>query len=153
MHVIPRETFEKAVLGQDADVLRKIGVINAARLQVEHLGREQAAETDRPRRADDDFSELFALDVIENLEERREAELLQFVFRAIRIRRSAGSSSIGMSSICESLREVTTISSSPAAAPLARHFANGGGDAVDVFKRIGEPGALCDFKLRRDLRR
>ena len=40
MHVIPGETFEKAVLGQDADVLRKIGVINPARLQIEHLRRE-----------------------------------------------------------------------------------------------------------------
>src|SRR5205085_6322270 len=41
MHVTPRHAFEKTVLCQDADVLREIGMINAASLQVEHLGREQ----------------------------------------------------------------------------------------------------------------
>ena len=34
-----------------------------------------------PGRADDDLGELFALDVIEDLQDRREAQLLQFVFR------------------------------------------------------------------------
>ena len=81
MHVAPGKAFEKTVLGQDADVLRKIGVINAARLQVQHLRREQPAETDRSRRADDDLGELFALDVIEDLQNGREAQLLQLVFR------------------------------------------------------------------------
>ena len=80
MHVTPRDAFEEAVLGQDADVLREIGVINAARLQIEHFGREQAGQPDRARRADDDLSEFFALNIVENLKNRREAELLQLVF-------------------------------------------------------------------------
>ncbi len=41
MHVTPGHAFKKTVFGQDPDVLREIGVINAARLQVEHFGREQ----------------------------------------------------------------------------------------------------------------
>ena len=81
MHVPPGQAFEKTVLGQDANVLRKIGVIDSAGLQVQHLGGEQSAQSDRARRADDDFGELFALDVIEDLENWREAQLLQFVFR------------------------------------------------------------------------
>src|SRR5229473_2844428 len=59
MHVTPGHAFEKTVFGQDSDVLRKIGVINAAGLQVEHLGREQSRETDWSGRADDDFGESF----------------------------------------------------------------------------------------------
>ena len=41
MHVTPCHAFKKTVLGQDPDVLREIGVINAAGLQVEHFRREQ----------------------------------------------------------------------------------------------------------------
>src|SRR2546430_4706562 len=41
VHITPSHAFEEAVLGKNADILRKIGVINAARLQVEHLGRKQ----------------------------------------------------------------------------------------------------------------
>ena len=55
-------------------------MINAARLQIEHLGREEPGQPDGPRRADDDLSKFFPLNVIENLENRREAEFLQFVF-------------------------------------------------------------------------
>ena len=72
MHVTPRHAFEKAVLCQDADVLREISVINAAGLQVEHLGREQRGESNRSGRADDNFTEPFSLDVVQHLENRRE---------------------------------------------------------------------------------
>jgi len=34
-------------------------MINAARLQVEHLGREKVRSIQRPRRADDNLSEFF----------------------------------------------------------------------------------------------
>src|SRR5438105_3110924 len=79
VHVTPGHAFEKTVFGQDADVLRKIGMINAAGLQVEHLGREQGRETDWSGRADDDFGESFSLDVVEHLQNRGETQLLQLV--------------------------------------------------------------------------
>src|SRR5262249_19700214 len=41
VHVFPGQAFEKAILGQDADIFGEIGVINATRLQVQHLTREQ----------------------------------------------------------------------------------------------------------------
>src|SRR5947207_10047433 len=59
VHVTPGHALEKTVFGQDPDVLGKIGVINTARLEIEHLGREQCGQTDRSRRADDDFAETF----------------------------------------------------------------------------------------------
>src|SRR5712691_12449682 len=76
MHVTPGHTFEKTVFGQDSDILGKIGVVDAARLQIEHFGREQSRQTDGSRRANDDFGESFPLDVIQHLQNRREAELL-----------------------------------------------------------------------------
>ena len=41
MHLSPGHALKKTIFSQDADVLRKIGVINAAGLEVEHLCREQ----------------------------------------------------------------------------------------------------------------
>ena len=40
-------------------------------------------QPDRAGRADDDLGELLALDVIEHLQDRREAQLLQLVFRQL----------------------------------------------------------------------
>src|ERR1700730_9510509 len=79
MHVAPGHALQKTVLRQDPDVLRKIGVVNSARLQVQHLGREQRGQTNWPRRADDHFAESLPLDVIEHLQDRREAQLLKLV--------------------------------------------------------------------------
>src|SRR6266705_3663425 len=83
VHVTPGHAFEEAIFGENANVLRKIGVMNAAGLQVEHLGREQRSEADRSRRADDDFGESFSLDVIEHLQNRRETQSLELVFRQL----------------------------------------------------------------------
>src|SRR5262245_31865392 len=41
MHVTPRHALEKTVLGEDPNILREIGMIDAAGLQVEHFGRKQ----------------------------------------------------------------------------------------------------------------
>src|SRR5438132_7317395 len=57
VHVTPGHAFEKTVFGQDADILRKIGVINSAGLQLEYLGREQGCETDWYVPAYDKFGE------------------------------------------------------------------------------------------------
>src|SRR5207249_821599 len=46
MHITPGHALEKAVLGQNANVLRKIRVVDTARLQVEHFRREQCREPD-----------------------------------------------------------------------------------------------------------
>ena len=42
MHVAPGQAFEETVLGQDAHVFGNVGVVNAARFQVQHLGGKQA---------------------------------------------------------------------------------------------------------------
>src|SRR4030095_12129681 len=79
VHVFPGETLEEAVLSQDADVLREVGVIDTAHLEVEHLAGEQRGKTNRAGRADNDFRKVFALDGIEQLQDGREAQLLQLV--------------------------------------------------------------------------
>src|SRR5437773_11215252 len=81
MHVTPHHALKKAVLGKNADVLGKIGMVDAARLQVEHLDREQCGQSNRPRGADDDLSEFLGLYVIQHLENRREAQFLMLVLR------------------------------------------------------------------------
>ncbi len=67
MHVPPRHAFQEAVLGQNPDVLREVRMVNAARLQVEHFGREERSQPDRPWRADDNLGKFFPLYVIEHL--------------------------------------------------------------------------------------
>ena len=79
MHVTPRDAFQEAVLGKNSDVLREIGVINAARLQIEHFGCKQRGKSDRSGRADDDLSKFFPLNIVEHLEDRRETQLLEFI--------------------------------------------------------------------------
>ena len=49
VHVAPRDAFQEAVLSEDPDVLREIGMINAARLQIEHFGCKQRGKPDRAR--------------------------------------------------------------------------------------------------------
>src|SRR5689334_25320488 len=41
LHVSPGDTLQKTIIGQNADVLRKVGVINPAGLQVQHFRRRQ----------------------------------------------------------------------------------------------------------------
>src|SRR4026208_1782898 len=40
LHVAPGKRLEERILREDANVLRKIGLIDAARAQAEHLGGE-----------------------------------------------------------------------------------------------------------------
>src|SRR5256885_12046256 len=47
VHVMPGHTFKKTVIGQNANVLRKVRVINAARLQVQHFCRCQDRKSTR----------------------------------------------------------------------------------------------------------
>ena len=149
MHVTPGHAFEKTVFGQNADVLRKIGVINSARLQIEHLGREQCGETDRSRRADDDFGESLALDVVEHLQNWREAQLLQLVLGQFKFAdwfeifdRDIVNRQFGARG-----NDDQFLSSGRAG---SGHFANGRGHAVDVFERVGEPGALVVLQRFRN---
>ena len=53
--IAPGERLEKIVVGEDADVLREIGVIDAAGAQAEDLCREQRGQTDGAGRADDEL--------------------------------------------------------------------------------------------------
>ena len=113
MHVTPRHAFKEAVLGKNADVLRKISVINAARLQVEHFGREQCGQSNRPGRADDNLSEFFPLYVIQHLENRRETQFLQFVLGQFKFADGREIFDWDVVDAAVRFREVTTISSFP----------------------------------------
>src|SRR4029077_10183087 len=76
LHITPRHAFEETVLRQDADVLRKIGMINAAGLQVEHLGRKQCRKPNRARCADNNLGETFPLNIIQHLKNWWETQFL-----------------------------------------------------------------------------
>ena len=127
----------------------KIGVINPARLQIQHFRREQSAEADRPRRADDDLGELFALNVFEDLQERREAQLLQLVFRQFEF---ADRPEVFQRNIVDGriLSRGHNDELFPRSGARPRHFANGGGDTVDIFERVGKPRAFSILQRRRD---
>ena len=76
LHVMPGYAFHETIVGQNADVLREVSVINAARLQVQHFRRRQRRQPDWSRRADNDFSESFALNVVEHAQDRWETKFL-----------------------------------------------------------------------------
>src|SRR5437660_11462265 len=65
VHVTPGQALEKTVFGQDADVLRKIGMINAAGWQVAHLGRDPGRESDGAGSGEEDVGESDWVDVRE----------------------------------------------------------------------------------------
>src|SRR5213592_4637064 len=142
MHVAPRHALKKAVLGKNADVLGKIGMVDAARLQVEHLGREQCGQSNRPRGADDDLTEFLPLYVVQHLKDRRETQFLQFVLRQFKFAdgwevfdwdvanlKVAVGSYDGQLFPCRSTR--------------GGHFPDSSGHAINVVERIGEPGAFA----------
>src|SRR5712691_5096882 len=84
MHVTPCHAFKKTVLSKDPNVLGEIGVIDAAGLEIEHLSREQCGQTNRTGRTNNDLGEPFPLDVIQHLQNWRETQFLQFVFRQLK---------------------------------------------------------------------
>src|SRR6476646_10452815 len=71
---IDKYAFQETIVGQNTDVLRKVGVINPAGLQVQHFRRRQRRQPNWPRRADNDFSESFALNVVEHAQDRWETK-------------------------------------------------------------------------------
>src|SRR5438477_12253548 len=81
LHVMPGYAFHETIVGQNADVLRKVGVINAACLQVQHLRRRQCRQPDGSRSANNNFSESLALNVVEHAQNRWETEFLQLILR------------------------------------------------------------------------
>ena len=141
MHVAPGHALEEAVLGEDADVLRKIGVINAAGLQVEHLGREQRSEANRSWRTDDDFGESFSLDVIEHLQNRRETELLEFILRQFKFtdRSKIFDRNVVDLQLASGGDDDQLFSGRGSG---RSHFPDGGRDTVDIFEGVREPGTL-----------
>src|SRR6266699_3170229 len=142
MHVTPRHTFKEAVLGKNADVLWKIGVINAARLQVEHFGREQRGQSNRPGRADDNFRESSALYVIQHLENRRETQFLQFVLGQFKFAdwREIFDREFVNSQVTPRGYDDELVAGRGSG---RGHFLDGGGYTVHVFERISEPGTFA----------
>src|SRR5207237_8569667 len=139
---MPGGTLQKAVLREDANVLRKIGVIDATRLQVEHLGREQCSQANRARRTDDDFAKFFSLNVVEHLENGRKAQFLQFVLRQLKLADWPEVLDLNVVDVQFASRSDDAQFFS-CRRPGRGLFADRRRDAVAVFERTGEPGALA----------
>src|SRR5262249_28615284 len=141
MHVTPRHAFKKAVLCEDAHVLGEIGMIDAARLQVEHLGRKQCSQSNGAGRADDNFSEFFPLYVIQHLKNGREAQFLQLVLRQFKFadRLEVFNRDVRNFQITARSYDNKLLSLGGSG---GGHFANGSRYAVNVLESVGEPGAF-----------
>ena len=148
VHVTPRHTFKEAVLGKNADILWKIGVINAARLQVEHFGREQRGQSNWPGRADDNLSEFFPLYVIQHLENRRETQFLQFVLGQFKFAngREILDGDVANLQLTPRCHDDEFL---PADCSGRGHFPDCGGHAVNVFERVREPRAFAVLQFVR----
>ena len=149
MHVIPGHTFKKTVVRQNADVLRKIRVINAARLEVQHFRRCQCGQPDWSGRADNDFSESLALNVIEHAQDWREAKFLQLILRQLEF---ADRFEIFDRNVDDVNLATRSDDSEIGARVLrcCRHFANGSGDAIHVLEGVGKPGAFGIAQILRN---
>src|SRR6266853_2990360 len=116
-------------------------MIDAARLQVEHLGCEQRSQSNRTWRAYDNFSEFFSLYVIQHLENGREAQFLQLVLRQFKF--------ADRLEVFD--RDVANLQLAPGShdneflagrCSGSGHFADGGDDSINIFEGVGEPGAF-----------
>ncbi len=142
---MPGEGLEEGVVGEDADVLWEVGVVDAGGGQAEHFGGEECSEAERSGSGDDDFSEFFALDVIDDFEDGWEAEFLEFVFREFEF--SDGLEVFEWEAACGGFGgagddgEVAALGQGGLG-----HAADGGGDAVDVIEGVGEPRAAMVFE-------
>ena len=124
-------------------------MIDAARLQIEHFGCKQCGKPDRPRRADDDLSKFFPLNVIEHLQNRRETQLLEFILGQFKF---ANGREIFERNIID-VRFATGdhhhqfLSGFSAS---CSHLADGRRDSVDVFQGVSEPGAFAILQRQRN---
>src|ERR1700741_652704 len=150
VHIPPRNAFEKAVLGKNPTVLGKIGVVNAARLQVEHLGREQRSQSNGPGRADDNLGEFLALYVIQHLENRRETQFLQFVLGQFKFAdgREISDRDFVNSQVISGGHDGELVASCRSG---CGHFPNSSGYAVYVLERIREPSAFAILQSERNV--
>ena len=121
--------------------MREIGVVNAAGPQAQHFGRQQGGDSHRARRADDEFRKPLALDVIEHLEDGREAQFLELVFGQLKL--------ADWREVFD--RDVADLEGGAGGhhhqlAPLGdagrREFANRVCHAVDVLQGVGKPRPL-----------
>ena len=149
LHEIPRQGLHPRVIGQDAHVLREVGVVNAARLDPEDLRCEQGAQSDRARRADDHLGETLALHVIDDFQDGRKAQFLQFIFGKFKFadRLEIFDRNIAWRHFAARCRHGEIESFGPR---RGSHFADRGGDAVDVLQRVGEPDTLVVAQVFRD---
>ena len=125
-------------------------MIDAAGAEAEHLCREQGDEADGAGGGDDDLGEFLALDVIDDLEDGREGELLEFVLGQLEF--ADGLEILDRDGPRGDL-EAGGDDDDLLAGGDARggHLADGIGDAVDVLEGIGEPGAFAVLKRRREM--
>ena len=149
LHEIPRQGLHPRVIGQDAHVLREVGVVNTARLDPENLRREQGAQSDRTRRADDHLGETLALHVIDDFQDGRKAQLLQFIFGKFEFadRLEIFDRDIAWRHFAARCRHGEIESFGPR---RGSHFTDRGRDTVDVLQRVGEPDTLVVAQVFRD---
>ncbi len=105
------------------------------------MAAKQRGEADGAGRGDDELGEAFALDVIEHLQDGREAELLQLVLGQLEF-------ADGREIFDGNIVDADGVSRGDDGEVVAFGDAAGGeaadgvGDAVDVLERVGEPGAF-----------
>src|SRR5258708_33017322 len=78
LHEIPGQGLHVIVLGEDPHVVRNISVINPDGAYVEDFGGDQSRQTYRARGTDNQFRESLLLNVVDHMQNRREAQILKF---------------------------------------------------------------------------
>src|SRR5881227_1738288 len=117
-------------------------MIDAARLQVEHLGCEQRSQSNRTWRADDNFSEFFSLYVIQHLENGREAQFLQLVLRQFKFADGREIFDWDVTNLLVATRGYYD-ELLPCRRSSGGHLADCRGHAINVFERVSEPRAFA----------
>ena len=125
-------------------------MVDAGRGQAQHLRGGKGGKPHRTRGADDDLGESPGLQMIDDLEERGEAELLQFVFGQLELpdRGEVLERNPGHGDLLARDHDLdgTATGGKGSAHPLDR-----GGDTVHIVERVGEPGTAGIAELRGEL--
>ena len=80
--VPPGRGFHRLVLGVVLNVLGQVCVVNAHHSKVEHFPDGQRCQARQSGRADDEFIKLFAIAILENVEQRGKGERDCFILAA-----------------------------------------------------------------------
>ena len=140
VHVVPCQRFHQSVLGEDADIFRKIRVVDAGGGEAKHLGGRKCGKAHRAGCADDDLGEVPRLEIIDDLQERRKTQLLQLVLGQLKLpdRREVLERNPRHGDLLARHHDLHGLS---VCGKGAAHALDRGRDTVHIVKRVGEPGA------------